>query len=374
MLSCVFSILLFILCQDFCVLYISLELLSISSVILALKNRYSIFALEAGLKYFLINGFASILLLTGFLIIYFHTGSLNFFYIKILFLTENHIFFVAGFTLVLLGLLLKLGVFPFHAWLVDIYEGTSTFITSFFSIFIKFGLIILLLRLNFLIGLSLENIWRYLFIFFGFTSSFIGALYAIKQVKLKKLWAYSSINHTGFLLITLGCTSLIGLWAFCLYFISYTIVNLAFWSLLLAFKTTKRSVSPYLTDFRGLYYINPILAVSLSFLFFGFLGLPPFAGFFSKYLIIAALIKNVAFFSALLLLVCSFIAVFYYIQLIKLLFFDTFQSNNCIKTKTTGMYCYVILSCCIFLNISFLTIPNFWLEFCLIISEIILRS
>lgn len=112
--SCLFSIILFIICKDFCVLYLALELLAICSVILALKNRYSIFALESGLKYFLINGFSSLLLLLGILIIYYCTGSLNFLSIKILYLTCDNIFFVIGFSLLIISILIKLGVFPFH--------------------------------------------------------------------------------------------------------------------------------------------------------------------------------------------------------------------------------------------------------------------
>lgn len=331
-------------------LYLAIELQSLSFYILSASKTKSPLSIEAALKYFILGAIASGFILFGSSIIYFVTGSLNFGTI-LTFLSNINItlnfdlilIIFYGFLFILTGLLFKVGAVPFHIWLPDIYEGTPNNITAFFAIVPKLALITLFIRLVFEIFHDISDFFESILYSSSLLSIFIGSVLSLQQKKFKRLFAYSSIGHIGFILIGFVSNTFSDIKYILLYLIIYTIMSLNIWTIFLSISTQKNSFK-YLTDFTNLLNVNPILSSFLMLTLFSMAGIPPLAGFFSKMFIFYAALQQQINSLAILGILMSIISSFYYIRLIKIAYFDSKNQFRFINPITKTNAFIIVLS------------------------------
>lgn len=311
---------------DILLAYVFIELQALSFYLLAATNRYDVYSLEAGLKYFVLGGLSSVSLLFGFSLLYGLTGTTNLLVMSEL--THNlfgyaDYLFIFAFSLILLTFMFKLSAFPFHFWTPDVYTGSPLPVTAFFGIVTKLGYLIFLIRFTFYLNSLGASTFFYFLMFCGLSTIIIGSFGAIFQTNLKRFLAYSTINNIGFILLALATGTTYGYTAATFYLVVYMAVSVGLFSFLFLYSNANLP-TPFiekLADLKTISKTNFSAAIVLSFFILSFAGVPPLAGFFSKYFIFAALVdsKNYvpAFFAALL----SIFSAFYYLRLIKYLFF-----------------------------------------------------
>lgn len=314
--------------NHFITLYLAIELQSLSFYILTSTQKKSIFSIEAGLKYFILGSIASGFILYGSSIIYAIIGSLNFNHI---FLILSNINFIEntnlllslsyGFIFILVGLVFKLGAAPFHFWLPDVYEGAPNNISSFFAIVPKIAFIGILIRLFFDIFFHISYFFELFFYIIAFFSMLVGALSALQQKKIKRLLAYSSISHVGFILIGFTSNMLNNIPFILLYILIYIIMSINLWTSYLSININHKPIK-YLTDLSNIYTINKLLAFIIILNIFSLAGIPPLAGFFSKFFIFFSAIKNNYFSLVFFGIFISILSSFYYLKIIKIIFFE----------------------------------------------------
>jgi NADH-quinone oxidoreductase subunit N len=309
------------------ILYISLELSSLGLYILASYNKYSNLSVEAGIKYFILGAIASGILLLGIILIYGFTGFLNYMDIAQLSIyilkNLNNIYtngLFLGLSLVFIALLFKLTIAPFHIWAPDIYKGSPLISVVFFAILPKIAILALFINL-FLLNLDIIyleiNLINYYFVIISWL---VGSTLAIYQTNLKRLLAYSSIVHMGFLLLSL---TLFSINSVIFYQLIYIILLLNIFVVLLNLKNSNLKEISTIYELINLYKLNPYIAVNLSFIFFSFAGIPPLLGFFGKFFILKLVFFNEGLFFVLFLgLFFSIISSFYYLRIIKLIFIE----------------------------------------------------
>nr|WCH58029.1 NADH dehydrogenase subunit 2 [Hypnea brasiliensis] len=325
------AILLIIQANDLLFIYLVIELQSLVFYILASFKRTSEFSTEAGLKYFVLGAFSSALLLFGISLIYALTGLTNLndlskFFTGI-FLEESLLTLgiFSGLVLILAALLFKLSAAPFHMWSPDVYEGSPTSVTAFFSIMPKLPVLSLVYRFLVFSFHDFINIWYNIILFVVFLSIFIGTLSAFSQKKWKRFFAYSSITHVGFFLLAmlLGDSESISNSLF--YVFIYLITMLGTFSILLSlrfFNYNYHYQTRYLNEVSGLSKISPTIAIIFSMILFSMAGIPPLAGFFAKFFVLLAALQAGAVGIAIFIVLLSCIACFYYIQIIKTMYFN----------------------------------------------------
>nr|YP_010620134.1 NADH dehydrogenase subunit 2 [Melanothamnus gigas]WAX04170.1 NADH dehydrogenase subunit 2 [Melanothamnus gigas] len=324
--------------NDLLSIYLFIEFLSLTFYILTSINRNSEFSTESGLKYFILGAFASSLLLFGFTLIYNFTGLTNlpdlliFFtgYSPNYFLTLDKGLFLA-IICVLTAILFKLGAAPFHLWVPDVYEGAPTIITSFFAILPKITILILLIRFvfNSFGDFMYYEIYLYL-IMSTFLSSLIGTAGAFLQSKWKRFVAFSSISHLSFFLLNLCVLNTTNLVNLVIYLIIYLIMSSQFFSFFSFFKKFQfpKIISPrFFNSLTFLNITNPLLAICFTLSLFSFAGIPPLAGFFSKFFVFYSAISSQFFFLSISLLGLNCISCFYYINLIKKNYFNDLSTS-----------------------------------------------
>jgi NADH-quinone oxidoreductase subunit N len=314
--------------NHFITLYLAIELQSLSFYILTGSQKQSIFSIEAALKYFILGSIASSFILFGSSIIYMLIGSLNFSNIQLLLLNINflkNINFLFGlfygFTFILAGLCFKIGAAPFHFWLPDVYEGAPNNITTFFAIVPKISFIGLIIHLFFNIFYPISFFYNSFFYILILLSMVIGVLSSLKQKKLKRLLAFSSISHVGFILIGFLVNTLNSIPFILFYIIIYISMSINLWGSYLGLVINQKPVK-YLTDLTNLVKDNKTLSIIIIINLFSLAGIPPLAGFFSKFFIFMVAVKmnffNLVFFSVIVSIVSSF----YYLKVIKIIFFE----------------------------------------------------
>lgn len=337
--------------------YLSLELQSFGLYILATLYKDSEASTNAGLKYFLLGGLSSCLILLGLGLIYSNTGLTNLESIYMLILTTNIQYVIIGtifgIILIVIGLLFKISAAPLHNWSPDVYDETPTIVTIWLTIVPKISLLILLLEIysplstDFIIALqplainldwliSINNeidggaIIKNIFLISSILSLIIGTVVGLAQIKIKRLLAYSTISHIGFMLLALAINTEQSIDSFLFYLIQYIITNLNIFLILLAisyYYFNNIQVLPmqgekdvkYITDLQGLFYANPFLSLSLSLSLFSMAGIPPFVGFFSKQFVLYSALDSGYYFISLLGIIVSVISATYYLKIIKIL-------------------------------------------------------
>ena len=310
--------------NDLIVFYIGLELQSLALYVLASFNRDNILSSESGLKYFVLSALSSGLLLYGCSLIYGFSNSTNFNEISQNFNFEYGVIF--GMVFVIVGLAFKISAVPFHMWAPDVYQGTPTSVTVLFAILPKIAALTVFIKFLYGPFINLFEEWQAIIIFLSIASMILGAVAAIGQKNLKRLIAYSSISHMGYALAGLTTGTNQGIQSSIIYLIIYLIMNLAFFSCLFMLKR-KDKFYENIEDLSGLSKKHPILALSFLIILFSLAGIPPLAGFFAKFYIFMAVIQKEMYFLAIVGLLATVIAAFYYLRVIKIIYFDPEQEK-----------------------------------------------
>ena len=332
-----FSILgLLLLCasNDLITAYLSIELQSLAFYVLASFKKSSNFSVEAGLKYFILGAFSSSLFLLGSSLLYGILGTVNLEDCKCFFLFINNgttELFIGqdllqvSLVMITASLLFKLAVSPFHVWAPTVYEGSPTSSALFFSVVPKIAIFVFLIRL---LNYSFEGIlesWRYFLIVMVLFSVLVGSFGGLEQRKIKSLLVYSSISHVGYSLLAFSTGTNAGLQFLFSYLIIYSISGLCLWSILIFVRLKNQYSSKQnkdLTDFVLLRQSNFMLSIFFSVVLLSIAGFPPMIGFLVKFGIFLTIVDFSMYLVALISILCSVVATFYYIRIIKVLFFE----------------------------------------------------
>ena len=334
-LSSILGMMVMISSNDLILFYVGLELQSLSLYVLASFNRDNLASTESGLKYFVLSALSSGLLLYGCSLIYGFSSSTNFFIISEN-LTESSNGLTFGIVFILVGLAFKISAVPFHMWAPDVYEGSPTSVTVFFAILPKIAALTVFIRFLYVPFLNLIEQWQMIIIFLSIASMLFGAIAAIGQKNLKRLVAYSSIGHMGYALAGLSTGTNQGIQSSITYISIYLFMNLAFFSCLFMLKRDEKYFEN-IEDLSGLAKNHPLLSFSFLIVLFSLAGIPPLAGFFAKFYIFTAVIEESMYFLAIVGLLSTVIAAFYYLRLIKIIYFDIekekYETNHNIGLK-----------------------------------------
>ena len=319
-LSATLGMMIMISSYDLIVFYMGLELQSLSLYVLISFNRDSLRSTEAGLKYFVLSALSSGLLLYGCSLIYGFSNSTNFDLIaqNIDQFNTGSIF---GIVFILVGLAFKVSAVPFHMWAPDVYEGSPTSVTAFFAIVPKVAALTVFIRFLYVPFINLVDQWQMIIIFISLASMILGAVAAIGQTNLKRLMAYSAIGHMGYALAGLATGSNEGIQSTVIYLSIYLLMNLGIFSCIFMMKR-KDIFYEDIQDLSGLSKNHPIISVCLLVLLFSLAGIPPLAGFFAKFYVFMAVIKVEMYTLAIIGLITTVISAFYYLRIIKIIYFD----------------------------------------------------
>lgn len=307
---------------DLITLYIGLELNSLAAYVLASFLRDDDRSAEAGLKYFVLGALASGILLFGMSLTYGFTGTTNFMGIAFAAsdgLSTGRLF---GLIFVLAGLAFKISAAPFHMWTPDVYTGAPTPVTTFFASAPKVAAVALLTRVSMEAFGTQVDAWRQVVIFAALLSIVIGALGAIGQTNIKRLLAYSSINNVGFILIGLAAASVAGVSAMLVYLAIYVVMTIGSFVAVLLLRDEEGNQLEAISDLAGLSTTRPAIAWALLALMFSLAGIPPLFGFWGKFVVFQAAVEADLIVLAAIGIAASVIGAFYYIKIVKVMFFD----------------------------------------------------
>ena len=319
-LSSILGMMVMISSNDLIVFYMGLELQSLSLYVLASFNRDNLLSTEAGLKYFVLSALSSGLLLYGCSLIYGFSGSTNFNEIA-LSISNVQYGLTFGIVFILVGLAFKISAVPFHMWAPDVYQGSPTSVTMFFAILPKIAALTVIIRFLYVPFVNMIDQWQMIVIFLSIASMLFGAVAAIGQKNLKRLVAYSSISHMGYALAGLTTVTNEGIQSSIIYMSIYLVMNLALFSCMFMMRRNENYFEN-IDDLSGLSKNHPILSFSMLIILFSLAGIPPLAGFFAKFYIFKAVIEQSMYFLAIVGLLSTVIAAFYYLRIIKIIYFD----------------------------------------------------
>ena len=331
----------------------------------------------------------SCILLLGISLIYGALGSLNFFYINLLLnipLNTEYFYVEAyslvGIILITVAFFFKISIIPFHFWSPDVYEGSPLSVTTIFSVLPKLVLFTFLVKWSATIGF-LNIQLQFLMFFVAISSIFIGTFLALKQKRLKRLFIYSSIAQIGFLVLTLSINSLSSFYALYFFLIIYIITAILVWGLIIFLYSFQKKIAVFmnynitplfLSNLTNFFKINKIWSFSFLIALFSIAGIPPFSGFLAKFFIFFELIKNDYVIMSLIIVFISIISVFYYIRIVKLIFFESVTFKLRKLTFQTVLidfhYGYIVLTLCMFLLFGIFFYPSF----ILLISQYIILN
>jgi NADH-ubiquinone oxidoreductase chain 2 len=335
-------------------IYLCIELQSFSLYIISAIHRNSESSTGSALTYFLLGGLSSCFILLGIALIYANSGLTNLDYIySIISDSDKYIYYSTWYVhnyifysllLISVGFLFKIAAAPFHWWSPDVYDGVPTIVTTFIAILGKIAILILLLELVHYTGLLIYSTLQYyswttslsLSCFFSLT---IGTILGLTQTRIKRLLAYSTISHVGFILLALIVHTIESYQAFMFYLIQYILTNLNVFVIIIAIGFTlymhytnnleynnlpEKNNSPIqlISQLKGYFAINPVLALCLVLTMFSFAGLPPLIGFFAKQMVLTAALDNYKTILVLVGVITSVIGAVYYLTVIKTIYFD----------------------------------------------------
>ncbi len=424
----------FLVCTgDLVSIFLSIELQSYGLYLLSTIYRNSELATSGGLTYFLLGGLSSCFILLGTALLYANSGTTDLDGIYVITslsdlandITQEVLYwyksYYINFSLLILsvGFLFKVSAAPFHIWSPDVYDAIPTIVTTFVAIVAKISIFIFFLELVHYTSNSLFNFqfsWTSSLLVSSLLSLIIGTVVGLTQFRIKRLFAYSTISHVGFILLALSINSIESIQAFLFYLMQYSISNLNAFIILISIgfslyfyvndskeytELTDKNNSPIqlISQMKGYFYINPVLALSLSVTIFSFVGIPPLIGFFAKQMVLSAALDSGYVFLALVAILTSVISAVYYLNIIKQVFFDESEykknpevenmnlhgnivKNNVLIQKLTFKTQNIILSSYLTITISILTliillfmfIPNEWLKLTNILSLILFNS
>ena len=354
---------------DLVSIFISIELQSYGLYLLSTLYRNSEQATSGGLTYFLLGGLSSCFILLGTSLLYANSGTTNLdgIYVitsisdlendnsnKVLYWYKSY---YINFSLLIfsIGFLFKVSAAPFHFWSPDVYDAIPTIVTTFVAIVAKISIFILLLELVHYTSNSLFNFqfsWTTSLLVSSLLSMIIGTVVGLAQFRIKRLLAYSTISHVGFILLALSINSIESIQAFIFYLIQYSISNLNAFIILISIgfsyfwyindskefkELVDKNNSPIqlINQLKGYFYINPVLSLSLVITIFSFVGIPPLMGFFAKQMVLSAALDSGFIFLTLVAILTSVISAVYYLNVIKQVFFQVpdYKLNPALEKK-----------------------------------------
>ena len=370
-------------------LYLGLELQSFAVYVLASLYRNSETASSAALKYFFIGGLSSAFILMGGAVVYWQTGSTDLWHVFSLInqlssdrsnLVNLQAGILLGLEAILLGILIKTAAAPFYNWAPDVYDGVPTVVTTWLTLIPKISLLIFVLHIT----VNLSNIeiqitwytqitWSTILATTSMLSLIIGTVVGLAQVRVKRLLAYSTISHVGFILLALSVNTEIGVDAFTFYMFQYTITTLNAFLILLAFgyciregrKQDNRAHNTdieFNRDIAGQFYVNPVLGFAFSACLFSIAGVPPLVGFFGKQAVLSAAMQSGYGFLAFVGIVTSVVSASYYLGLVRTIHFESpISLSNTQPLALTSIHSYTISTLTLFVTI-FILAPSFVLD------------
>ena len=312
---------------DLISLYIGVELQSLALYVLAAFRRDDVKGSEAGLKYFVLGALSSGLLLYGASLIYGFAGSTHFDAIaaSVGVVGKANLGVLFGLVFLIAGLAFKVSAAPFHMWTPDVYEGAPTPVVGFFAAAPKLAAMVLLARvLQEGFGAAVAQ-WNQVILLIAMASVFVGAFAGLAQSNLKRLWAYSSIANIGYALVGLAAGGEAGVQSMLMFLVLYMVDVTGFFACLTALERDGKPMET-IDDMAGLFKERPGLALAMTAFSLSALGLPPFSGFFAKFYVFKAALDAGLAWAAIAALVGSVVAAFYYLRLIKVMWFDAAPS------------------------------------------------
>jgi len=309
--------------NDLLSLYVGLELQSLALYVVAAIRRDNLRSSEAGLKYFVLGALSSGILLYGMSLIYGFAGTTGFDGLAATFAAgeDAPVGVIVGLVFIAAGLAFKVSAVPFHMWTPDVYEGAPTPVTAFFAIAPKIAAMALFVRVMLEPFGDLVAEWQQIIWFISLASMILGSFAAIVQTNIKRLMAYSSIGHMGFVLVGLAAGNETGVQGILLYLTIYLFMNMGTFACILAMRRQGRMVED-IDQLAGLSKTNPYLAVAIAVFMFSMAGIPPLAGFFAKFYVFLAAIEAGLYVLTVVGLLTSVVGAFYYLRIVKLMYFD----------------------------------------------------
>ena len=344
--------------------YLGLELLSLSLYAMVAMQRDSKTAPEAAMKYFVLGAIASGMLLYGISMIYGLTGSLDLLTIaeRINIDDSNHMFLVYGMIFLIIGIAFKLGAAPFHMWVPDVYQGAPTSVTLFISTAPKLAAFAMAMRVLVDGLMPLVSDWQSILMILAVLSMAIGNVIAIAQTNMKRMLAYSTIAHVGFLFLGLIAGTTSGFSGSMFYIISYALMSMGGFGMIILLGRNGFEAD-MLQDFKGLSDRSPWFAFVMLCIMFSMAGVPPFLGFWSKWFVLKELVASGFVELAAIAVLFSIIGAYYYLRIIKLMYFDKPDSMTAIKSSKQMRF---VLSVNGVLILALGLAPNMLMSLCLV--------
>ena len=347
-------------------LYLGLEILSLSLYTLIAIARKRSGAIEAALKYFVLGAIASGLLLYGMSMIYGISGSLNISEISAFASDANlasreTLIINFGLVFLVIGIAFKLGAVPFHMWVPDVYQGSPTSVTMFISTVPKIAAVAMLVRLL-VDGLgSMHAYWSDLFMILALLSIALGSVVALMQTNIKRMLAYSTISHVGFVMLGFVTGVISGYGAATFYILVYVLMSLAAFGVIILLNK-KGFEAEEISDYKGLSKSSPWFALMMLVVMLSMAGVPPFIGFYSKFFILQQVISAGFVTVAIIAVVFAVISAYYYLQIIKSMYFNDAEQE---LTITAPMDIKLVLSINAILILVVGLFPDFWMKLAL---------
>lgn len=316
---------------NFLIFYIGLEMASIPLATLAALDKYKQKSAEAGAKYILTAAFSSGILLFGLSLIYGTCGTMYF--VDLPALVQVNPLQIMAFVFFAVGLFFKISLVPFHLWAADVYEGAPTNVTSYLSVISKGSAAFVLMVIFYKIFGAMVAQWQGILYAVIIASITLGNLFALRQNNLKRFLAFSSISQAGYIMLAVISGTPMGMTSLVYYILVYLFSNLAAFGVISAIEARTGKIN--ISDYKGLYDTNPKLSFVLMLALFSLAGIPPFAGFFSKFFIFAAAAQQGYYILVLIALINTIISLYYYLIVIKAMFMDKSESPI-EKFKTDG--------------------------------------
>jgi len=347
---------------DLIMLFISLELVSIPTYILAGYEKMNERSNEAALKYFILGILASAIMVYGFSMIYGATGEINLAAISKAVteggMLQNNYLIIIGVVMSLIGFGFKIAASPFHFWAPDTYEGAPTIITALITTIAKIAAFAGLIRLLY-VGLSdfKNSLWVILFIIvMSLLSAILGNLMALPQKNFKRLMAYSSISHAGYMLIGFAAASVAAQWAVMIYLMAYVTMNFGAFAVAMLVERSRKSED--ISSFAGIGYTNPFISICMIIFMISMVGLPPFAGFIGKLFVFQAGVSSNLTWLVIIGVLTSVISLYYYVNIIRQMYFTKYEGDASGAVLKTPKFYYIIIAACALFTILMVVIPS----------------
>jgi len=305
---------------DLIALYLGFELMSLSLYVMAAIDRDNARSTEAGLKYFVLGALSSGMLLYGASLIYGFTGTVSFVGIAQA-VGDGGLGLIFGLVFLFAGLCFKVSAVPFHMWTPDVYQGAPTPVTAFFAAAPKVAGIAIFMRVSIAAFPGIAAQWQQIIVFVSIASMALGSFAAIGQRNIKRLMAYSSIAHMGFALVGLAAGTSDGIQGVLVYMAIYVAMTLGTFACIISMRRQGKPVED-ISDLAGLARTKPVMAFFFAMLMFSMAGVPPLAGFFAKFYVFLAAIQAGLFTLAVLGVISSVVGAYYYLMIVKTMYFD----------------------------------------------------